>query len=316
MATVVSARSGHGPHRRTDRPCALCLAAAQPFTRRPRDTRFPATVDALGPWIVALAATVGVVLGTDGTLRILVAGVALGLLGGATLAWRLHLADRAIGVAAVARVRAQVTAESEARVNAVIQQFDWAVHDVAALRAKLAAAELELGEHRQHAFTVERDLRRLEGRLRARDRRTAVDLVVRPAVAAEASVPVADEQPPVDLQCELHDAGPLPLLELSAADVDELPARVRVLDRAGSVVAVSDPAVHGATPTGVRTGSLRLPLPGALAGAAMRGVLDDYRFEALVAHRWAPAHLAWRRPITYRDKRGRVYRRAVLSSAS
>jgi hypothetical protein len=45
-----------------------------------------------------------------------------------------------------------------------------------------------------------------------------------------------------------------------------------------------------------RNASLKLPLPPDLASAVRRGVLDDYRFEALVAHRWVGVRLVGSAP--------------------
>ena len=311
MASALSLGRSHGGHRRTEKACPLCLAAAQPYARHPRDTRFAPVVDALIPWLLAFGLVVPLAFAVDGLARIFSAGAASGILIGAAFAWQLHRKDRQTGLAATARVRAQLTAESEARANTVIKQFEWAVNDVAALRLKLVTAEAEAREHAQHAFVAERDLRRIERIVRTRDRRRAVDLVdpVPDAPSPVAVAPLAD-LPAVDLQCELSDAGPLAWLELASDDPDNLPSRVRVFERGGNVICVSDPAVHGVAPDGgARSTSLRLPLPPELASAARRGALDAYHFEALVNHRWVGVRFHWKRSDVYRDKRGRVYRR-------
>ena len=313
MATALRIGRIHGPHRRTEKPCPLCLAAAQPYLPQPRDTRFPPVVDALIPWLLAFGFVVPLAFAVDGEARIFSAGVACGVLIGAAFAWQLHRRDRETGRAATARVRAQLNAESDARANTVIKQFEWAVNDVATLRTKLVKAEQDVREHAQHAFVAEREMRRLERNARRRDRRRAVGLVTgaddsrlpEPVVLAIA------EAPAIDLRCELNDDGPLPWLDLASDDPDNLPSRVRVFERGGNVICVSDPAVHGVAHDGVEhSASLRLPLPPEVANAARRGALGEYHFEALVAHRWVGVRFHWTRSGTYKDKRGRVFRRA------
>lgn len=302
----------HGPHRRTAEPCPLCLAAAQPLVKRPRDTRFTPLVDALLPWLLAFGFVVPLGIAVDGEARVFSAGIACGVLVGAAFAWQLHRRDRATGLAATARVRAEISAESDARVNAVLLQFEWAVHDITTLRQKLDRAEHEAREHAQHAFAAERDVRRLERNLRLRDRRSAVRVVKN--AAAEASAPAAPlivQAETIALSCQLNDAGPLAWLELGAEDPDNLPTRVRVFERDGNVICVSDPAVHSVSPDGIsRSAALRMPLPPELASAVRRAALADYRFEALVDHRWIGVRLFRASAALHRDKRGRVYRQA------
>jgi hypothetical protein len=297
----------HGPHVRTAEPCPLCLAAAQPHAKRPRDTRFKPLVDALLPWLLAFGFVVPLSFAVEGPARIFSAGIACGVLIGAAFAWQLHRRDRATGLAATARVRAEIGAESDARANAVLVQFEWAVTDIANLRAKLEKAEREVREHGQHSFVAERELRRLERELRRRDRKSAVR-----AVNEAANPPEAAADPDViPLRAHLNDSGPLPWLDLGADDSDNLPSRVRVFERDGNVICVSDPAIHAASYDGVaHHASLKLPLPPDLASAVRRGALDDYRFEALVAHRWIGVRLVRSAPMLHRDKRGRVYRQA------
>lgn len=309
MASALSFGRAHGRHQRREKPCPLCLAVAQPHSPRPRDTRFLPIVDALIPWLLAFGFVVPLALAVEGEGRIFAGGIACGILIGAAFAWQLHRKDRETGLAATARVRAEITAESEARANTVIKQFEWAVNDVATLRAKLQRAEIEVREHTQHAFGAERELRRLERELRRRDRRSAVSIVRNelPQIAPELAV---RDEAAIDLGCLLNDSGPLAWLELSADDPNNLPSRVRVFARDGNVICVSDPAVHGVARAGeAQRASLRLPLGPDLATAARRGTLHDYHFEALVAHRWVGARLHWTTASTYRDKRGRAYRR-------
>jgi hypothetical protein len=293
----------HGPHQRAAEPCQLCLTAAQHHVRRPRDTRFTPLVDALLPWILAFGLVVPFAFAVDGSARVFSAGLACGVLVGAAFAWRLHIHDRATGRAATARVRAEIGAESDARANVVLMQFEWAVNDIAMLRVKLEKAEREVREHAQHAFAAERDVRRLERNARVRDRRSAVRAVTQ-ASSVEVTAPA--ELDVVPLRCQLHDTRPLPWLDLRADDADNLPSRVRVFERDGNVICVSDPAVYDGV---AHSASLKLPLPPGLASAVRRGALDDYRFEALVAHRWIGVRLIRNAPMVAGDKRTRVYRR-------
>lgn len=306
MATNAIGRI-HGPHRRTAEPCALCLAAAQPHVPRPKDTRFRPVVDALLPWLLALGLGLLLALALDGAARVFSAGITCGILAGAAFAWRLHQHDRATGLAATARVRAELGAESDSRANALLVQFEWAVNDIAMLRSKLEKAEREAREHAQHAFNAERDVRRLERNLRLRDRRSALRVVKQ--VAAQTLAPAEPESIP--LRCKLNDGGPLAWLDLQADDADNLPSRVRVFERDGNVICVSDPAVHHASYDGTEHhASLKMPLPPDLASAVRRGAVDDYRFEALVAHRWIGVRLVASNSAVHRDKRGRVFRQS------
>ncbi|MEA2661281.1 MAG: hypothetical protein QOH08_853 [Chloroflexota bacterium] len=309
MATRAIGRI-HGPHARTAEPCPLCLSAAQPHVQRPRDTRFTPLVDALLPWLLAFGFLVPLSVALDGGARIFSAGLACGELVGALFAWQLHLQDRATGLAATARVRAEVGAESDARANVVLVQFEWAVNDIAKLRAKLEKAEAEAREHEQHAFAAERDVRRLEKNARLRDRRKAVR-EVKQALSAVPSEPVTPDAGSIALRCELNDTGPLPWLDLSSDDPDSLPTRVRVFEPGGTVVSVSDPAVHAASRAGEpRSASLRMPLPPEVAAAARRGALDEFHFEALVAHRWIGVRLIRADDAELRETRGRLFRLA------
>jgi hypothetical protein len=259
--------------------------------------------DALLPWILAFAFLAPLGSALDGGARIFVAGLAAGVLVGGVFAWRLHVLDRATGLAATARVRAEISAESDARANSVLMQFEWAVNDIASLRTKLEKAEREVREHAQHAFAAERDVRRLERNLRLRDRRSAVR-AVKQAAPMEPPAPV--DLDVIPLHCRLRDIQPLPWLDLGADDADNLPTRVRVFERDGNVICVSDPAIYDGV---TRSASLKLPLPPNLAVAVRRGALDDYRFEALVAHRWIGVRLNPAATVG-REDRGRVYRPA------
>ena len=111
----------------------------------------------------------------------------------------------------------------------------------------------------------------------------------------------------IPLHCRLNDKRPLPWLDLGADDADNLPTRVRVFERDGNVICVSDPAIYDGV---TRSASLKLPLPPNLAATLRRGVLDDYRFEALVAHRWIGVRLIQAATPVVHDRRSRVNRRA------
>ncbi len=309
MATGAIGRV-HGSHPRAAEPCPLCLAAAQPRAPRPRDTRFASLVDALLPWLLAVGLAVPLSLALEGAARVFSAGLAGGVLVGAAFAWQLHRRDRATGLAATARVRAETGAESDARANALLMQFEWAVNDIATLRAKLERAEREAREHAQHAFAAERDVRRLERNARLRDRRSAVRAVKQAVVPPPSPEPVQQERAVIPLHCELNDRGPLVWLDLTADDPDNLPARVRAFVPGGNVISVSDPAVHGASRGGQpRSASLKMPLPPELASAARRGALDQFHFEALVAHQWIGVRLVPGQSAQA-GKRGRLYRLA------
>lgn len=309
MATSAIGRV-HGPHPRAAEPCPLCLSAAQPRAVHPRDTRFTSLVDALLPWLLAVGFLVPLSLALEGAARVFCAGLACGVLVGAAFAWQLHQRDRATGLAATARVRAEINAESDARANAVLMQFEWAVNDIATLRAKLETAEREAREHAQHAFAAERDVRRLERNARLRDRRSAVRAVTQAVVSPAPPESVQPERAIVALHCELNDRGPLVWLDLTADDPDNLPSRVRVFEPGGNVIGVSDPAVHGASRGDQpRSASLRMPLPPELASAARRGALDEFHFEALVAHQWIGVRLV-RGKSARGNTRGRLYRLA------
>lgn len=288
MASTAATGRAHQSHRKSDAPCALCVASAAPPAIAARDTRFAPLADAPLPWLLTVGIAAPLALIFENAERWFAVGVTTGVLVGAAFAWRLQLQDRAIGHAATKRVRSELTAEGDARAETVIRQFEWAVNDVAGLREKLEQAQQE------------------QATSAARARPTAGRNSSNASCFVIASRPGRRRMPwptlpyriphrppaPVELRWALHDDGPLAWLDLGADDPDALPARVRVLERDGNVIAVSDPAVHGASRDGIgRTASLVLPAPAQLADALRSGALADYRFEALIAHRWVGVRL-------------------------
>lgn len=304
MATIASFGPGHRAHRRSDGPCAMCAEAARPAAAPKRDTRFAPLADALLPWLLVLGIAAPLAVVFDGAERWFAAGVTVGILAGAAFAWQLHVKDRATAHAATKRVRAEMAAEAEVRADTLIRQFEWAVNDISALREKADRAEKEAIAAEARVVQAQRRIRRLERDL-WRDR-------VPGAPAPTAPLPAAHPHPTsVELKWRLNDDGPLAWLDLDGDDPDALPARVRVFAPEGTIVAVSDPAVHGVTRDGARSASLALPAPPALADALRSGELEEYRFEALVAHRWIAVRLAAHdEEPQHRDKRGRVWRRS------
>jgi hypothetical protein len=241
----------------------------------------------------------------DGAERWFAAGVTAGVLVGAGFAWQLHVKDRATAHAATKRVRAEVNLEAEVRADTLIRQFEWAVNDITALRDKCDRAEKEAIAAEARVVQAQRRIRRLERDLW----RNKV-----PGAPAPAEQPVEGAHlhaTSVQLKWQLNDTGPLAWLDLDADDPDALPARVRVFGAEGACISVSEPAVHGVTREGGRSASLALPAPPALADALRAGDFEDYRFEALVAHRWIGVTLAAHDvEPQHRDKRGRVWRRS------
>ena len=247
-------------------------------------------------WILALALLAPLGLALDGAPRTFVVGLAAGVLVGAAFAWRLHVLDRATGLAATARVRAEISAESDARANSVLMQFEWAVNDIASLRTKLEKAEREVREHAQHAFAAERDVRRLERNLRLRDRRSAVRAVteatrsrlpLEPVPGLDRGIPLPIASCVTTSRCRARLSAP--------TDPDNLPTRVRVFERDGNVICVSDPAIYDGV---TRSASLKMSLPpGDLrVQSPPAAALDEFHFESLVAHhrigvRLSPAEL-------------------------
>lgn len=301
MASTVAIGPAHRSHRRSDASCAMCDAATAPAAVVARDTRFAPLADALLPWLLTIGIAAPLALIFESAERWFALGVTAGVLAGAAFAWRLHVHDRGIAHAATKRVRSELTAEADARAEMVIRQFEWAVNDVAALREQLERSQRDQLTGAERARASDRRIQQLERQLLS-DRGTTAAALAPPEAAAE--------PPPVELRWALRDDGPLAWLDLGADDPDALPARVRVFERDGNVIAVSDPAVHGATRDGEgRTASLVLPAPAPLAEALRANDLEAYRFEALIAHRWVAVGLVKRAgAVGHTDKRGRVWR--------
>lgn len=316
MADTVAMGSAPRSRRRTDEPCPLCAAAAQPKATRQPNTRFARTADILLPWLLTLGVAVPLAFVFDGPERFFAAGAALGILAAAAFAWQVHQRDRTTALAALARVRSELSAEAEVRVDSVIRQFEWAVNDVASLRDKLERAERANAGHADYMRTAERRIGQLERQLRrvgGERVETAVGpapIVPGPVVAPSDARAARGDDGAVELRWTLSAEGPLAWIDLGADDPDALPSRVRVFGPDHHVISVSQPAVHGIARGGeARSASLLMAAPPALADALREGETEDYRFEALVAHRWLPVRLtAAPGAVAHRDKRGRAFR--------
>ena len=263
-------------------------------------------------------------LGTErpvlhGAVALLAAAVS-----GVLQAWAIARV-RAYAATRVRETHEAVEQHADARVTAVTRQFSWAVEDTARLSRELRKAKAEKAVAVAGSAAMHRRVGELESllaeamaRLGALSEREA-SLI---GTAAEGELDA------VDLFWGIHDDGMIRWLQVEGGNWDTVPTRVRVLDAAGQILAVSYRSlasrVDGITPLGAggRLGlaSMIFQVPDHVMDALCERQAG-YRFEALVHDEWWPAKMidtgarsaetldrrTAPRSRIYTDKRGRVY---------
>lgn len=264
---------------------------------------------------LALVATAGFVLAIvdTGPTAWLGGGVTTGIAACAVYVWGSRRGVlRSAHEAHAAELKA-VAEDADARVAAVVNQFEWAVDDLAKLRGRLeqadatAQAVMERGREREHQ---NEQLVRQISLLRERLAEIAMAASV-PQVSEEAAPAPSLEA--IHFTWGLHLDGPRARLELQTVASGESPTRLRVIDRDGQIVAVSGMAVVSLD------GNLEFQLEPPL------DLLDDldvgrevhYAIEALVEDEWKPVRLkdTGRRTRSVVDIHGRLSRVPQASDA-
>jgi hypothetical protein len=263
--------------------CRLCAEMAAPDAGSASLTQLRHIL----PLVLAATLGVAVALADRGPAGWLGAGIAAGVVACAVYVWsgRRDLV-RSAHEAHAAELRS-LAEEADARVKAVVNQFEWAVDDFAKLRQRVEQAEaasqalMERGREREHQ---NEQLVRQISLLRER--------LAEIAMAASVTQPAREATPPPPFEAivftwGLHFDGPRARLELQTAASTESPTRLRVMDRDGQIVAVSGMAVVSLD------GNLEFQLepPLDLIVDLDEGREINYAIEALVEPQWKPVRL-------------------------
>jgi hypothetical protein len=265
---------------------------------------------------LALAATLGLVLAfaDRGPAGWLGGGLATGIIACALYVWsgRRDLVRSAHE--AHATERKALAEEADARVKAVVNQFEWAVDDFAKLRQRFEESEataqalMERGREREHQ---NEQLVRQISLLRERLAEIAMAASLTQS-GKEVAAPSRFEA--IVFTWGLHFDGPRARLELQTAANSESPTRLRVMDRDGQIVAVSGMAVVSLD------GNLEFQLepPLDLIVDLDEGRDINYAIEALVEPQWKPVRLrdTGHRTRSVVDLEGRLSRVTDAADAS
>jgi hypothetical protein len=290
--------------------CQLCAEMSAPAA----GSASLAQLRHIVPLALAAALGVGLLFADRGPAGWLGGGIAAGIVACAAYVWsgRRDLV-RSAHEAHASELRA-LADEADARVRAVVNQFEWAVADLAKLRHRLEQAEetaqilTERGREREHQNEqLVRQISLLRERLAeiamaASLTRSGKD--VAPTLPSEAIV----------FTWGLHFDGPRARLELQTAANNESPTRLRVMDRDGQIVAVSGMAV--VTLDGNLEFQLEPPLD--LIVDLDEGRDINFAIEALVEPEWKPVRLrdTGHRTRSVVDVQGRLSRVSDIADAS
>ena len=266
------------------------------------------------PLALTAALGVGLLLVDRGPAGWLGGGVAAGIVACAVYVWSGRRELVRYAHEAHASEIKELAEEADARVSAVVNQFEWAVEDFAKLRQRLEQAEAtaqamtERGREREHQ---NEQLVRQISLLRER--------LAEIAMAASLPQPSKDVAPTSPSEAivftwGLHFDGPRARLEMQTAANSESPTRLRVMDRDGQIVAVSGMAV--VTLDGNLEFQLEPPLD--LIVDLDEGRDINFAIEALVEPRWKPVRLrdTGRRTRSVVDAQGRLSRVSDAAEAS
>jgi len=288
--------------------CRLCAETSSPGA----GVASMAQLRHIVPLAVAAALGMGLAFADRGPAGWLGGGMAAGILVCAAYVWsgRRDLV-RSAHAAHASELR-ELAEEADARVNAVVNQFEWAVADFAKLRQRLEDAETtaqvltERGREREHQNEqLVRQISLLRERLAE---------IAMAASLAQSGKNVAPTSEAIVFAWGLHFDGPRARLELQTAATSESPTRLRVMDRDGQIVAVSGMAV--VTADGNLEFQLEPPLD--LIVDLDEGRDINFAIEALVEPEWKPVRLrdTGRRTRSVVDVQGRLSRVSDMADAS
>lgn len=268
----------------------------------------------LVPWaVVATAAVVITAMGAGGE-RWFGVGAVSGLLAGLACMWvSFQAAGRNRGAAHV-RELASMAEESEARVQSVIKQFEWAVSDVVRVKRDAERAQGAADVLLERSRERERYVKKLE--------RQIFELRQQASQLPQAATPTSPQDlfdgpdsTRVPFRWALHIDGPKATLELETGVTLHRPSRVRIVDRDGQVTGVSG------VPTLLADGGYGFTVeepPTDLVADLDAGREPNYLVEALVQYEWRPTRLedSGRRTRIVADNQGRFYRVADAADAA
>jgi hypothetical protein len=266
------------------------------------------------PLALTAALGVGLLLVDRGPAGWLGGGVAAGIVACAVYVWSGRRDLVRYAHEAHASELQELAEEADARVSAVVNQFEWAVEDFAKLRQRLEQAEAtaqamtERGREREHQN--EQLVRQIS---LLRERLAEIAMAASVAQPAKEVAPTSPSEAIV-FTWGLHFDGPRARLELQTAANSESPTRLRVMDRDGQIVAVSGMAV--VTLDGNLEFQLEPPLD--LIVDLDEGRDINFAIEALVEPRWKPVRLrdTGHRTRSVVDAQGRLSRVSDAAEAS
>jgi hypothetical protein len=293
---------------RTERPsansdeCSLCNAP-HPKSDEPVSPVKQRT-DLL-PWaVVSTAAAVIAAMGA-GAERWFGVGAVTGLLAGIACAWvSFQAARRNRGAAHVRELTAHAE-DADARVQSVIKQFEWAVHDVVKLKRDADRAQGAADALMERSRERERYVKKLERQVY--ELREHVAHYPQPVATTPEKAFDGPDASHVPFRWALHIDGAKATLELETGVTLDRPSRVRIVDRDGQVTAVSGVPVLLAD--GGYGFTVEEPPVDLVTDLDARRE-PNYLIEALVQYEWKPTRLedSGRRTRIESDNQGRVYR--------
>ena len=268
----------------------------------------------LVPWaVVATAAVVITAMGAGGE-RWFGVGAVSGLLAGVACGWVSFQAARRNRGAAHVRELASMAEESDARVQSVIKQFEWAVSDVVKVKRDAERAQGAADVLLERSRERERYVKKLERQV-FELRQQASQHPQAPAASSSEDFFDGPDQSHVPFRWAFHIDGSKATLELETGVTLHRPSRVRIVDRDGQVTGVSGvPVLLGDGSYGF---TIEEP-PVDLVSDLDAGRELNYLVEALVQYEWKPTRLedSGRRTRIVADNQGRFYRVADAADAA
>lgn len=283
--------------------CRLCAEAAA------RESATAGTARGIRlalPMVLVLSAALILAALDDGTLRAVGVGVIAGIVSAMWyVAVRRSRFDRRASEAHAARLE-ELTADADGRVRAVITQFAWAVNDVATLRNKLDEADAlvrTLSERARERKHQNEQLVRQISRLRER----LTEIAMAASVAASRNRRRAPLRDAPTITWGADSDGRRTRLALQIPASGQSPARVRLVDRDGEVVAASSAAVVSVD------GNIEFELepPPDLLADLDAGREITYDLETFVGKAWTRALL---KPATKRTGSVELHARLLRAS--
>ena len=275
--------------------CRLCAAAAE------RDQVTTTTANQLLQVVpLGLAAFLGLFLVAidRGIFGAIGAGVAVGVLTASVYLRARRRSFRHEAEEAHASKFQELSDDADSRVQAVITQFEWAVHDVADLRNRLehrdALVRTLTDRAREREHQNEQLVRQIS---RLRERLTEIAMAASLAeTGKKRRAPLFDA---VNFAWRLQQVGVRTRIDLETAVTEDPPTRVRVTDSDGQVVAASGVAVLSVE--GKLSFQLELPLD--LAAELDTGrEITTYDIEALVVDEWRRVRLKETKRVSSEDR--------------